>query len=115
MPNTRPDAHQITQPLALDVARLVARANGFEWSDANVRMVIDTALMQRACWRVTLWPTTAPVDVTVAAFWDQPNDVVTLLPPDILIDAHSGALVGLKPLREGVVLVENFGRRYRSP
>jgi hypothetical protein len=103
-------AAQISPADALAVARLVADANAFEWSEANVRIALDTALSTRACWRVTLWP----ADTAITEFWDQPNDVVTLLPPDILIDLQSGALVGLKPLREGVVLVEHFGNRYRA-
>ena len=110
MPDKGAPATPISQAQALDAARVVARANGFEWAEENVRLAIDTQLAHRACWRVTLWPADAPE----AAFWDQPNDVVTLLPPDILVDANSGALVGVKPLREGLVLVADFGGRYRS-
>ena len=106
----RSEITPISQTQALDVARLVARANGFEWSDANVAISLDTALTQSACWRVTLWPDVSPI----TDFLDRPVDVVTLLPPDIVIDALSGSLVGLKPLREDIVRVENFGKRYRS-
>ncbi len=96
--------------MARDVARSVAHANGFAWNDATVEIVLDTQLAPVTCRRVVLWP-----DTPVATdFMDQFIDVVTSLPPDILIDASTGVLIGLKPLRESLVRVENFGKRFRS-
>lgn len=84
---------------ARHVAKQVAVELRFVWADEAIAAVLDEHLLGHPCWRVTLWP--APTGET--PLWDRPNDVVTELPPDIVVDARTSEFMGLQPLRGAFV------------
>ena len=100
------NATPISREQALHAAKEIAVGYRFAWSDETVVAVLDDELTHQRCWRITLWPAHAPDQPR----WQIPNDIVTELPPDIVIDAQTGDFVGLKPLRGALIAAENIGR-----
>lgn len=93
------DMSLITADQARHVAKQIATELRFVWTDEAIAVVLDEHLLGHPCWRVTLWP--APAEETSP--WDRPNDVVTDLPPDIVVDARTSEFLGLQPLRGAFV------------
>jgi hypothetical protein len=92
--------------------KLLAEANQMPWFDETVEARLERRMFgNRPCWCLTLWPA-PPNDEPL---WERPIDVVTTLPPDIVLDAQTGEFLGLKPLRGDLIPVDQLKGRFVDP